>query len=166
MNIQIREASNAELDDVLSVERAAFGGEEEAELVRALLNDKSALPLLSLLAWDGNRAVGHILFTAARLSVPKESAPINLSVSLLAPLAVIPEMQKQGIGAQLIKAGLQRLSQSGVDLVFVLGHPAYYPRHGFRPAGALGLDAPYPILEKNADAWMVQSPRPMAWPGI
>ncbi|MEM6451606.1 MAG: N-acetyltransferase [Cyanobacteria bacterium P01_D01_bin.105] len=168
MNIQIREASNAELDDVLSVERASFGENEEAELVRALLNDESALPLLSLLAWNGDLAVGHILFTAARLSAHQSnnqsnnqsSNPLTPSISLLAPLAVIPEMQKQGIGAQLIKNGLQRLSQSGIELVFVLGYPDYYSRHGFVPAGALGFEAPYPILEKNADAWMVQALRP------
>ena len=47
------------------------------------------------------------------------------------------------------------LKDMGSELVFVLGHPEYYPRFGFRPAGVLGLSAPYPILEKNADAWMV-----------
>jgi putative acetyltransferase len=47
-----------------------------------------------------------------------------------------------------------------VDLVFVLGHPAYYPRFGFSPAGARGLDAPYPIPQKNAEAWMVRELRP------
>ena len=49
---------------------------------------------------------------------------------------------------------------NGVDLVFVLGHPGYYPRHGFRTAGVLGFDAPYPIPAKDADAWMVQELRP------
>ncbi len=51
------------------------------------------------------------------------------------------------------------MSESGVELVFVLGHPDYYPRHGFKPAGALGFEAPYPIPDKNANAWMVQELR-------
>jgi putative acetyltransferase len=51
------------------------------------------------------------------------------------------------------------LAESGVDLVFVLGHPEYYPRHGFVQARKHGFDAPYPILEKNSDAWMVQALR-------
>jgi predicted N-acetyltransferase YhbS len=61
-----------------------------------------------------------------------------------------------GVGTRLIEAGLTELKQVGVDLVFVLGHPGYYPRCGFTPAGVLGFEAPYPIPEKNAAAWMVQ----------
>lgn len=156
MTIEIREAAKYELDDVLSVERAAFDSNEEAELVSALLDDPSAQPALSLLAWKSDRAVGHILFTAARLTETQNTA----SISLLAPLAVIPEAQKQGIGTQLIERGFQLLSQAGVELVFVLGYPTYYPRHGFKPAGPLGFETPYPILEEQATAWMVQALRP------
>ena len=146
----IREASDSDLDDVLSVERAAFDSDEEADLVADLLEDASARPLYSLLACDDSRPVGHILFTKAHLE-----PEANLSISLLAPLAVIPSAQKQGVGGRLIERGLGMLAASGVDLVFVLGHPEYYPRHGFRPAGQLGFDATYPILPKNSDAWML-----------
>ena len=55
-----------------------------------------------------------------------------------------------------IKEGLNQLRNSGVDLVFVLGHPEYYPRFGFTPAGVLGFEAPYPIPDEHAGAWMVQ----------
>jgi len=151
----IREALDSDLDVVLAVERAAFGSDEEASLVKDLMDDKSARPTLSLLAFEDGRAVGHILFTKARLE-PK--AP--LSISLLAPLAVIPDAQRQGIGGKLLEHGLRVLSASGVDLVFVLGHPDYYPRFGFRPAGKLGFDATYPIPEENADAWMLLELRP------
>ena len=72
----------------------------------------------------------------------------------------MPDIQKQGIGGRLIERGLQLLSRSGVDLVFVLGHPEYYPRYGFKPAGHLGFEAPYPIPDEHADAWMVQALRP------
>lgn len=151
MAIHIREASKADLDNVLAVEYAAFGGDAEAELVRDLLADPSAKPFLSLLAFQENRAVGHILFTTAHLA----EAQNTVLIALLAPLAVVPDVQQQGVGTQLIEKGLQMLSESGIDLVFVLGHPDYYPRHGFKPAGALGFEAPYPILAKNAGAWMV-----------
>ena len=154
--MHIREASDSDLDDVLLVERAAFGEDEEAQLVRNLLADPSARPTLSLLAWKEDRAVGHILFTKARLDNTQATA----SIALLAPLAVVPDAQRQGIGGKLIERGLQLLSQSGVALVFVLGHPEYYPRHGFQPAGGLGLEATYPIAEENADAWMVQALQP------
>lgn len=153
----IREALNMDLDNVMSIERVAFGSDEEANLVRDLIGDTSAKPIVSLLAIQDDRAVGHILFTKARLE-PK--AP--LSISILAPIAVVPDSQKQGIGGKLIEYGLQVLLESMVDLVFVLGHPEYYPSYGFKPAGNLGFDAPYPIPGKNADAWMVQALRPGA----
>lgn len=156
--IHIREASHSDLQDVLFVERLAFGEEEEAELVKNLLNDPSANPVLSLLAFKDDRPVGHILFTAAHLTNNQNT----VSISILAPLAIVPDAQKQGIGGKLIETGLRLLSQSGVALVFVLGYPEYYTRHGFTPAGSLGFDAPYSIADKNADAWMVQALRPGA----
>lgn len=155
-NLLIREAKDSDLPDVLSVERAAFGQEEEAELVEKLLADPSAQPSLSLLAFLDDCAVGHILFTKARLIEPQNA----ISVVLLAPLAVVPDTQRQGIGGKLIAKGIELLSAAHVDLIFVLGHPSYYPRHGFRPAGQFGLDAPYPMPAEQDDAWMVQALRP------
>lgn len=154
--MDIREATVSDLDDVISVEDEAFGREDVTNLTRDLLNDPTAKPAVSLLAFDEARAVGHILFTAARLSGYDD----QVTISILAPLAVVPEFQKKGIGGKLIERGLQILSEAGVDLVFVLGHPEYYPRHGFKPAGRLGFQAPYPIPAKDADAWMVQALRP------
>ena len=153
--MQIREAVETDLNDVLSIERLAFGYEKEAELVRELLHDPSAKPLLSLLALKKGRAVGHILFTSAHLSDSKDAA----SIVILAPLAIVPDFQKQGIGGKLIEHGLALLSKSGVDLVFVLGHPEYYPRYGFTPAGQIGFEAAYPIPDEHAGAWMVQALR-------
>ncbi|MDY6807115.1 MAG: N-acetyltransferase [Cyanobacteriota bacterium] len=152
--MDIRKASESDLNDVLLVERSAFGGNNEAELVRELLQDTSARPILSLLAFKGDRPVGHILFTTARLTNSSQKAAI------LAPLAVVPDAQKQGIGGKLIEEGLELLSKSGVELVFVLGYPEYYTRHGFQPAGCLGFDATYPIPEEHADAWMVRELSP------
>ena len=154
--MRIEQAAEADLQDVLFVERLAFGRDEEAELVRDLLDDPSARPLLSLLAREDGRPVGHVLFTAARL----EELPDAASVAILAPLAVVPDAQRRGVGSRLIARGLQILSGRGVDLVFVLGHPGYYPRHGFEPAGRLGFAAPFPIPGEDADAWMVQALRP------
>ena len=144
------------MSDVLFVESEAFGRDEEARLVKELLADPSAEPVLSLLAFKDNRAVGHILFTRAHLTNIEET----LSSVILAPLAVVPDVQKQGIGGQLIHQGLKQLNEAGTDLVFVLGHPEYYPRYGFEPAGHRGFEAPYPIPDKHADAWMVQALRP------
>ena len=76
----------------------------------------------------------------------------------MAPLAVIPEYQKKGIGGKLIKEGIQILKEFDAELVFVLGHIEYYPKYGFIPdAKKLGYEAPFTIPEKFADAWMVQA---------
>lgn len=146
----IREATEADLDAVLAVERAAFGSDEEAQLVRNLLADPTARPALSLLAFQGGQAVGHVLFTRVRL---EPASPLSLAI--LAPLAVVPAAQRQGVGGALIAAGLEALAAAGVDGVFVLGDPGYYGRHGFEPAAPLGLAAPYPVPARHADAWRV-----------
>ena len=118
------------------------------------MNDPSAEPVLSLLAFADNEAVGHILFSKGHLS-----GNLETSVSVLAPLAVLPSFQRQGIGGRLIKKALKKLSTNGVDVVFVVGHPEYYPRHGFTPAIKLGFNTPFPIPEKDRNAWMVQELR-------
>ncbi|MCB2228193.1 MAG: N-acetyltransferase [Desulfarculaceae bacterium] len=148
----IRESTPDEIELVWQVERDAFGYRKEADLVRELLADPTAQPSYSLLAWEGEEPAGHILFTKARL----EGADPEPSVYLLAPLAVMPGCQNQGVGGKLIMRGLELLKEAGADLVFVLGHPGYYPRYGFAPAGVHGLDAPYLIPPEHAGAWMVQ----------
>jgi predicted N-acetyltransferase YhbS len=133
----------------------AFGqreGQEIVELVNQLLEDETAKPLLSMVAEKDGKLVGHILFTAARLQPENQES----SIRILAPLAVSSDVQGEGIGGVLIREGLKQLTKSGVDLVFVLGHPRYYPRFGFQPAGILGFEAPYTIPSEHADAWMVQ----------
>ena len=157
--LKIRKSTESDLKDVLDVETQAFGNEKGPEivgLVNGLLIDPTAMPLLSLLAVNDDKTIGHILFTKARITDSKES----ISAAILAPLAVLPDAQCQGVGGQLIEEGLRLLSESGVALVFVLGHPDYYPRHGFKPAGALGFEAAYPIPNEHANAWMVQELRP------
>jgi len=150
--VTIRQATDADLTDILSIHRSAFPDEPAvADLTSALLADPSARPLTSLVALADDKVIGHILFTAAHLQ-PETTH----RVSILAPLAVLPEHQGLGIGGDLVSEGLSVLACSGVSIVFVLGHPTYYPRHGFRPAGELGFAAPYPIPEKDAGAWMVQ----------
>jgi putative acetyltransferase len=155
--MQIRRAAAADLPDVLRIHAQAFGQDNEGELVRDILADPGAQPTLSLLAVDDDRPLGHILFSKVRLS----GADGDGSFAILAPLAVVPEAQGRGLGGKLVEAGLARLAGSGVELVFVLGDPAYYARHGFTPAGPRGLAAPYPIAAEHADAWMVKDLRPV-----
>lgn len=150
MTLEIKQTTMSDLKEILRVEEEAFGYVKEANLVRDLLHDQSANPILSLLAYENGQAIGHILFTNAHIS------NTEISCSILAPLAVVPSSQNQGVGGKLIKAGLKLLEESGVSIVFVLGHPTYYPKFGFNPIFPLPIDAPYPIPEEYSDAWMVQ----------
>ena len=157
--LEIRNASDADLRDVLRIERIAFGdpeGDIIVDLVENILTDPSAKPHLSLIALQNGLPVGHILFSKAHIQNTQQAT----SAMMLAPLAVIPDAQSLGVGRHLIEEGLYRLKERGTDIVFVLGHPTYYDKHGFVPAGKLGFEAPYPILEQNAGAWMVQTLRP------
>lgn len=152
-DIQVRTTNTEDFDDIMNVEKTAFGYDKEAKLVAELLSDKTAEPMISLLAFYKGEAVGHILFTRAYFD-GKEEQPM---MHILAPLAVKPEYQRKGIGGMLIKAGLQQLQELGSKLVFVLGHKEYYPKYGFMPhASQLGFPAPYHIPDEYSDCWMVQ----------
>lgn len=155
ININIKETSRNDFNDIMKVEERAFGYVKEAKLTADLLSDKTAEPILSLLAFDDKKAIGHILFTRAYIDKLDTEQPL---IHILAPLAVIPEYQKQGLGGLLINEGLKKLKNMGSEMVFVLGHIEYYPKFGFIPdAKKIGFSAPFPIPEEYADAWMVQS---------
>jgi len=145
----IRESNSSDLHSILAVERAAFGSEEEAELVRNLLNDSTAEPRLSLLAFQGDKPVGHIVFSRAVFN-----PAIDIVGSILGPLAVVPDRQKTGIGGKLIEHGLEILKEDGVNWVFVLGHESYYPRFGFKIAQKQGFQPPFPFPSEYTNAWM------------
>jgi predicted N-acetyltransferase YhbS len=152
--MQIQKTTTDDELAIRQVHEAAFGPEEGpaiADLVASLLEDPGASPMISLLACAESAPIGHVLITRVRISEPDSPAFAHI----LAPLAVIPEHQGQGVGSQLVRRGLTDLSESECELVFVLGHPGYYPRFGFQPAGCLGFSAPHPIPEENSDAWMV-----------
>lgn len=152
--IVIRETTADDFDRIMDVEKRAFGYDKEAKLVAELLNDATANPILSLLAFDGDNAIGHILFTRATFQ-NQNTSPL---MHILAPLAVVPEYQRQGIGGQLIRTGLNILQQWGSELVFVLGHKKYYPNYGFIPhATHAGYLPPYPMPEEYSEYWMYQS---------
>ncbi len=152
-NITIRETTAGDFADIISVIKQAFGYHKEAELTADLLADPTAEPRVSLLAFAGDEPVGHILFTRAYFSGQEHSPMMHI----LAPLAVRPEYQRQGVGGMLIRAGIERLRAMGSQIVFVLGHKEYYPRHGFTPdAEAAGYPAPYAPPVGFEDCWMVQ----------
>ena len=152
--IDIRETKSKDINRILEIVEQAFSPEDVAKLVDELLTDKTAEPIVSLLAFVEGKAIGYILFTR----VCFEQGQNQPLMHILTVLAVAPELQRQGIGKELIKAGIQKLQKKGSILVFVLGHREYYPKYGFTPnAASLGYPTPYPIPEENNDCWMVRT---------
>lgn len=156
-NVQIRSARSSDRDQILAVHRDAFGDDEGpliVRLVEEMLNDPTAEPIYSCVAESQEKIVGHVLFTSVTIELADGSTD-GATAQILAPLAVAGELQGKAIGTQLVKHALQRLAADGIKLAFVLGYPDYYSRFGFCPAGVRGFQAPYPIAEENAEAWMV-----------
>lgn len=136
---------------IRAVNQSAFGSAEEADLVDRL-RDEGAV-LASFVAEQERQVIGHVLFSRILIETADESV---LSVAL-APLAVSPVHQRQGVGSALVRFGLEWLRTRGERSVLVLGHPQYYARFGFSSDRARALSTPFPpeafmALELTADA--------------
>ncbi|MEG4582146.1 N-acetyltransferase [Microcoleus sp. MON1_C5] len=142
----IRTEKPEDLEAVRQVNIAAFGRENEANLVDRLRGISSTF---SFVALPSDRIVGHILFSPV---VVEGKCSSNLSILGLAPVAVLPEYQRQGIGTLLIQQGLEECRRSGFHAVVVLGHPDFYSRFGFIPASRKSLKCEYDVPD---EAFMV-----------
>jgi putative acetyltransferase len=138
MRAAIRDEAAPDRAGVRRVNERAFGQPAEADLVEAL--HRAAVEVISLVAEVDGQIVGHILFSPVTLEPDARKRLLGL-----APMAVDPDWQRQGIGSDLVRTGLARAAAAGFDGVVVLGHPAYYPRFGFRPAAQRGLRCEYDV---------------------
>ena len=132
--IVIRAETVADLSAIHEVNAHAFGRQGEAQLVDALRASESFLRELSLVAVSNGRVVGHVLFTRIHIRTPDRNVP----ALALAPLAVHPVCQSQGIGSALVRRGLDDARSLGHAIIVVVGHPKYYPRFGFVSAREIG----------------------------
>jgi putative acetyltransferase len=131
--IEIRKEEQKDYDLVRIVNDLAFGGVEEGRIVDKLR--KACKKTLSLVAISDKKIVGHIFFSPAVIKFNNA----NIIGMGLAPMAVLPEFQKQGIGSLLVKEGLRRIRGTECPFIIVLGHIDYYPRFGFERASKYGL---------------------------
>ena len=134
---QVRLEGHTDVDAIRTVNREAFGGEAEVELVDALRANGDAA--VSLVAETDTGLVGHILFSR----LPVHAPGTEVAAVALAPMSVLPEWQRRGVGSALVRTGLDRCRNAGFEAVVVLGHPAYYPRFGFSTDLAEQLQAPF-----------------------
>jgi putative acetyltransferase len=136
-NIKIRQEQSKDIIAIREINSRAFDGPGEAALVDLLRSNNKAK--ISLVALWNERLVGHILFSPVTFDPPNP----GLSCVGLAPMAVLPELQNQGIGSYLVKAGINTCQTLKYDAAFVLGHVNFYPRFGFQPASQHNLDCEY-----------------------
>ncbi|MEA3439386.1 MAG: N-acetyltransferase [Chloroflexota bacterium] len=146
-SITIRNEAPADESAVRHILLEAFDGDDEARIVELLCQAQKSI--ISLVAVYNGDLVGHILFSPMTIHPPQP----DFNALGLAPLAVLPEYQGRGVGTRLTQEGLRICKRLGYSLVFVLGHPDYYSRFGFGPAGAYGLGSVYGA----GDAFMVQA---------
>lgn len=140
--MRIRAERTEDHPAVYRVNQLAFGQANEADLVDALR--EKAAPIISLVAALDGEVVGHIFFSP----VTVESEEAAFTAMGLAPMAVLPTHQNQGVGSLLVREGLMECRRLGYDIVVVLGHPNYYPRFGFVPASSKGLRCEYDVPDE------------------
>jgi putative acetyltransferase len=158
MEASIRPETSTDQEAIQEVHQQAFGQPNEARLVDAVRASPEYVPELSLVAERNGTVVGHVLFS--RITVEGCAATGLLA---LGPIGVRAECQRQGIGGQLIRSALERAIALGYRAVILVGHPTYYPRFGFTPARAYGLEAPFPVPD---EVFMVLPLRPDGLDGV
>jgi putative acetyltransferase len=155
--IRIRPQTPADSPHVRAVTEAAFGQPLEAALVERL---QAACPEAVSLVADDGEVVGHILFTP----VTVEAGSRRVEGMGLAPMAVRPDRQREGIGSALVRYGLDLLRSRGCPFVIVLGHPSFYPRFGFELASRHALRSQWEGIPD--EAFMVRVLDPTAMVGV
>lgn len=145
-NILIRQENPMDYKAVYQVVQKAFESAEHADgneqdLVQALRKSDAFCKQLSLVAEKEGKIIGYILFTKVSVGSGEALA--------LAPLAVLPQYQKQGVGTALIKRGHEIAKQLGYSHSIVLGSERYYPRFGYQPASQFGIQPPFDVPSEN-----------------
>jgi putative acetyltransferase len=152
--MEVRAEKPADLAAIRQVNVSAFGRKSEADLVDRL---RGVALTFSFVAVESEQIVGHIFFSP--VAIPQSGSSANAEESAgdllflgLAPVAVLSEYQRQGIGSLLVQYGLKECLRLGYKAVVVLGSPAYYSRFGFISAKEKGLGCDYPVPD---EAFMV-----------
>jgi putative acetyltransferase len=139
MNVKIRAEKKEDYEKITEINTLAFHQPNEGKMVEALRKNPRFLPELSLVAFSDNEIIGHVLFFPVDIKTASE----RITVLSLAPIAVHPTYQKQGVGKKLIHTGIAKARQLPFPAIIVLGHPSYYPCFGFVRASTWGIILPF-----------------------
>lgn len=149
MSLNICQSSPQDLEEIVLLVKKAFQNAEHTDgkehvLVERLQKSKNFIPELSLIARQDNQIVGYLLFTEIYIQFDE-----NKYTSLaLAPVAVLPEYQKQGIGKNLIRKGHEVARKLGYTTAIVLGDPNYYALFGYEKSSLYGIYSPFEVPEE------------------
>ena len=146
-----------DIEAIHRVNLAAFKGGGEADVVDELRS--SCDDFISLVAKCNGQVIGHILFTPVRIVQIEDWTVSGMG---LAPLAVLPEFQGEGIGSALCEEGLKRIESEGYPFVIVLGDPRYYSRFGFTRASKHGITSSFEGIPDEASMITVFDQQVMA----
>lgn len=149
----IRRETNKDYKEVEKVieesfKSAEFTDNDEHNLVKRLRSSDEFIKELSLIAEIDNKIIGHILLSKALIKDVNK----DIETLALAPLAVLPEYQSNGIGKKLINEAIEKAKSLGYKSIVVLGHENYYPKFGFKKASNYGIKAPFDVPD---EAYMV-----------
>jgi putative acetyltransferase len=156
MTIEIRGETVADRQAIRLLNCAAFETAAEAQLVDALRD--GGFVEISLVAEEDGRIIGHILFS----QLPIMTSAGTVATVSLAPMAVQPSHQRQGVGSRLVEAGLKMCREQEHLIAVVLGHPNFYPRFGFSAQLAQPLESPF----GDGEAWMAMELVPGSLAGV
>ncbi|CAF2823074.1 unnamed protein product [Rotaria sp. Silwood2] len=158
--LEIRREQDSDRDDVFRIHQNSFQRDDEAQLVEKLRKNCQFNSNLSFVALVDNKIVGHLLFTPIKINYSLSTK--SISSLALAPISVLSEYQRQGIGSKLIQYGLNELKLQGFSSIIVLGHEHFYPRFGFVPAKKYKIRAPFHL--DNDDCFMALELKPETFP--
>jgi putative acetyltransferase len=164
MHIDVREEEASDLDAIRAVNKRAFGQDHEADIVDALRSNGAAS--LSLVATVDSTVAGHVVGHVVGHIMYSPVAIGPLEGIGLGPVAVLPEYQRRGIGSVLVETGNRRLELARCPFIVVLGHPTFYPRFGFRPAGRLGISCEWDVPDDVFQILVLDSVRMAGVSGV
>jgi putative acetyltransferase len=138
--VLIRPESPRDLSAIREVVAAAFGSDDEADLVDRIRASPEYIAEAALVAETVAGIVGHVMISHARL----RHAAGERSIVMLSPLAVRPDHQGTGIGGALVRAAVSVADARGEPFVVLEGSPAYYGRFGFEHSLRYGVEIHLP----------------------
>ncbi|WP_377887312.1 GNAT family N-acetyltransferase [Alkalihalobacillus sp. R86527] len=148
--IEIREELTNDVEEIDDIVRNAFDGEAEVSLIHRIRKSPYYIPELTFVALHNRiTPVGHIMFSEIKIETEHES----FTSLALAPVSVVPEFQKEGIGSLMIREGLNRATSLGYRHAVVLGDSCYYSKFGFVPASEKNITGPF---EDAGNSFMVK----------